>query len=258
MWAFVAALLVQNTLSSATLVQRRRLTQSTCNAQGWNASIKLEPRPASSPDQLSAFRQCIEENTEGTRRGTKQSRSAAATRQLSLTFEDSSAYEVLKAFNQQLRGANLQPLAFAQPSNTAEVSAVVKCCVRAGLRFTARNGGHSYEANSLLDGGVVIDLGKLQDWHLDKQAHTLTLGGGHQLVGAVNAQLHRVVAQPILLSLISRPDSVADLQLSFQMQCTKTKMQSQADSGSKALQGVTHSLEGLQMILMPWFLPRSH
>lgn len=54
----------------------------------------------------------------------------------------------------------------------------------AGLAFRARNGGHHYEANSLLDNGVVIDLNKLQELTVNEKEGTAVLGAGQKLVSA--------------------------------------------------------------------------
>jgi hypothetical protein len=43
-------------------------------------------------------------------------------------------------------------------------------------------GGHNYEANSLVGGGVVIDLINLQDFKIDSKANSLTMGAGYRLV----------------------------------------------------------------------------
>jgi FAD/FMN-containing dehydrogenase len=99
-----------------------------------------------------------------------------------VTFQQDSRFGALKNLNAQKRGEKMQPLAFAEPGSTADVAAVVKCSVNAGLRFTARNGGHHYEANSLLDGGVVIDLVKLQELKVNKQDNTAVIGAGQKLV----------------------------------------------------------------------------
>jgi hypothetical protein len=46
-------------------------------------------------------------------------------------------------------------------------------------------GGHNYEANSLVGGGVVIDLMNLQDLKIDSKANTMTVGAGYRLVSGV-------------------------------------------------------------------------
>jgi hypothetical protein len=62
-------------------------------------------------------------------------------------------------------------------------------CRRPGLKFAPRNGGHSYEANSLLDGGVVIDLRALNSLQVDAGKGQIVLGAGRKLVRAGRALL---------------------------------------------------------------------
>jgi FAD/FMN-containing dehydrogenase len=60
---------------------------------------------------------------------------------MSVTFQqDANGYKLLQTRNAQLRGARIMPLAFVQPSSSADVSAAVRCSVQSGLRFVARNG----------------------------------------------------------------------------------------------------------------------
>ncbi|KAF6253875.1 hypothetical protein COO60DRAFT_1544256 [Scenedesmus sp. NREL 46B-D3] len=106
--------------------------------------------------------------------------SGAASMQVTLQ-QDARNYTLLQARNAQLRGSRIMPLAFVQPTSSGDVSAAVRCSVEAGLRFVARNGGHNYEANSLVGGGVVIDLINLHQLHIDAKAHTMTVGAGYRL-----------------------------------------------------------------------------
>jgi FAD/FMN-containing dehydrogenase len=60
---------------------------------------------------------------------------------VTLQQQDANGYKLLQTRNAQLRGSRIMPLAFVQPSSSADVSAAVRCSVGAGLRFVARNGG---------------------------------------------------------------------------------------------------------------------
>eukprot|EP00775_Hariotina_reticulata_P011034 gene11034-11189_t len=90
-------------------------------------------------------------------------------------------YTKLLRVNAQTRAGNLKPLAFVQPSSTEGVSAAVNCAVSAGVPFVARNGGHSYEGNSLVLNGLVIDLSRLTDIQLLLKDKILAVGGGTRL-----------------------------------------------------------------------------
>ncbi|KAI8851677.1 hypothetical protein BC829DRAFT_415144 [Chytridium lagenaria] len=73
------------------------------------------------------------------------------------------------------------PLAFVFPSTVQEVSAIVKCAVKFSTPITARSGGHSYEAYSINDKGVVVDLTSFVDVRIDTVAETVVVGGGNWL-----------------------------------------------------------------------------
>ena len=53
-----------------------------------------------------------------------------------------------------------RPAAVALPSSPAALAAAVRCANSAVLAFRPRGGGHSYEATSLLDKGLVLDLSR--------------------------------------------------------------------------------------------------
>jgi hypothetical protein len=72
-----------------------------------------------------------------------------------------------------------RPAAFAYPSSAADVAAVVTCANKANLTWVVRGGGHSYLAKSLVEGGVVIDMGNLIDMKV--VADTLVVGAGQRL-----------------------------------------------------------------------------
>ena len=81
-----------------------------------------------------------------------------------------------------------QPAAFAMPGDAADAQAIIACANNASLKWTPRNGGHSYEAESLISGGVVIDLGSLTSLDINEAAKTMVVGGGHRL-GPIYAAL---------------------------------------------------------------------
>jgi hypothetical protein len=59
-------------------------------------------------------------------------------------------------------------------------------------------GGHNYEANSLVGGGVVIDLMNLQELKIDGKANTMTVGAGYRLVSGVGTATKIRVAKQLL------------------------------------------------------------
>lgn len=50
------------------------------------------------------------------------------------------------------------------------------------LPFRIRGGGHSYEAFSLVDGGIVIDVSGLLNLQINKENRTMQVGAGHRLL----------------------------------------------------------------------------
>eukprot|EP00775_Hariotina_reticulata_P013828 gene13828-13947_t len=120
---------------------------------------------AAAPDEatIALFQRCLTHKAKG----------------MPATFKQNGiAYNKLQQFNGQQRTQQLMPLAFVEPESTADVSGAVQCAVSAGLRFTARNGAHSYEGNSLVHNGVVIDLRRMQDAVIQLRQQTLIAQGG--------------------------------------------------------------------------------
>lgn len=51
-----------------------------------------------------------------------------------------------------------QPVAVVFPTSQQQVAVAVRCANAANIPFVPRSGGHSYEAMSLIQGGLVIDM----------------------------------------------------------------------------------------------------
>jgi len=77
---------------------------------------------------------------------------------------------------------NLQPQAVARPISAQDAAAAVKWCVAKGVPMRARSGGHSYVGYSSLNNGVMLDLRKLNQIHVNKRARFATVGAGCQLI----------------------------------------------------------------------------
>jgi hypothetical protein len=112
---------------------------------------------SNSPTPIQQFRQCI-----------------AAVNQLATTvaFPDSTkfgdvAYHVWNTAYNTTR----VPAAVAQPLDSAQVAALVRCSNTANLRMVIRGGGHSYEAMSLINHGLIIDLSKMRQLELLDPSH---------------------------------------------------------------------------------------
>lgn len=81
------------------------------------------------------------------------------------------------------------PVAVAQPQDSAQVAALVRCANTANLRMVIRGGGHSYEAMSLINRGIIIDLSKMRQLELLEPSHTDSTAG----TGASTADTRRLL-----------------------------------------------------------------
>ncbi|MFN8589892.1 MAG: FAD-binding oxidoreductase [Thermomicrobiales bacterium] len=73
------------------------------------------------------------------------------------------------------------PAAIVVCSETADVQNAVRWAREQGVPLRARSGGHSYEAFSTLDDGLVIDLAGLQEVTIDPARGEATVGAGVRL-----------------------------------------------------------------------------
>ncbi|KAJ3106988.1 hypothetical protein HDU96_008042 [Phlyctochytrium bullatum] len=83
--------------------------------------------------------------------------------------------------NVDAMGSN-NPLAFAFPTSATEVAAIIRCARQYNAPVTPRSGGHSYEAYSVNNQGVVIDLASgFTDVRIDTASSTAVVGAGNWL-----------------------------------------------------------------------------
>ena len=83
------------------------------------------------------------------------------------------------------------PAAIVRPTTVEQVSAVVKCAVKADVKVQARSGGHSFANYCLggVDGALVVDLVNFQKFEMDTTTWKATIGAG-TLLGDVTKRLH--------------------------------------------------------------------
>jgi FAD/FMN-containing dehydrogenase len=85
-------------------------------------------------------------------------------------------YEAARVlFNTRVR---TRPALIAQCADAADVAAAIGFAREAGLPLAVRGGGHHAAGLSLVEGGVVIDVGGLRAISLDADAGTVTVGPG--------------------------------------------------------------------------------
>lgn len=88
-----------------------------------------------------------------------------------------------------------RPDVVARCSDARQVGVAVEHARRNGLRLSVKGGGHSYAANSVADGGLLIDLSPMKGISVDAQKRTGTVEGG-VTCGELDAatQLHGLAA----------------------------------------------------------------
>src|SRR5918995_7458585 len=69
-------------------------------------------------------------------------------------------------------GFDRRPSAIVQAADAADVAQVVALARDTGLELAIRSGGHSPAGHSVIDGGIVLDLGAMRALDLDTEAGT--------------------------------------------------------------------------------------
>jgi FAD/FMN-containing dehydrogenase len=89
---------------------------------------------------------------------------------------------------------DLRPAILVRPTSTAEVAAAIRFGRDAGVPIQVRGGGHGVWAPGMAQGGLHIDLGRLNAVTVDPEARTARVGGG-ALLSALDqaAQAHGLV-----------------------------------------------------------------
>lgn len=85
-----------------------------------------------------------------------------------------------------------RPRIIAQCAVVDDVVRAVQFGRKLGLEIAVRGGGHSVAGKSLTEGGLVIDLRRMNAVSVDPQARTATVGGG-----ATVSHLDRATGPPI-------------------------------------------------------------
>jgi len=92
------------------------------------------------------------------------------------------------------RYAGIRPMAVVRAAGPADVQACVRWAARHGVRITARSGGHSYAGYSTAQGGLVVDLRRLDSVSLS--GGRVTAGAGTQLIELYAALARRGATVP--------------------------------------------------------------
>ena len=107
-------------------------------------------------------------------------------------FRDDVGYEEARAATVwNARTPQRCPDVVVQATETADVVATVRYAQRHGLKIGVRSGGHSWAGNHVRDGGVLLDVSRLDGCAIDASSRTAVVGpgmGGSVLAGRLAAQ----------------------------------------------------------------------
>ncbi len=80
------------------------------------------------------------------------------------------------------------PEVVIQAGSERDIVSAVRLAKHEGLKIAIRSGGHSWVANFLRDGGMLLDLGRLQEWSINIPARTAWVRPG-----VIGADLNRAL-----------------------------------------------------------------
>lgn len=111
-----------------------------------------------------------------------------------IVTEDSPEYaEASRSFNARFQK---RPLLIVYCQVTEDVANAIRWAQRQRVPFRIRCGGHSYEAYSVVDGGLVVDISELRQLAVNVQAGTAKIGAGYRLLPLYEALWKYGVAIP--------------------------------------------------------------
>lgn len=103
---------------------------------------------------------------------------------------DSAGFDAARdrvTWNKRLARAR-SPVAIVTVRTAEEAAETIRFAIRNGLAVSPRGGGHNYQASSLRDGGILLDLGGMDTVDIDAASQTARVGVGVQ-GGALSERL---------------------------------------------------------------------
>lgn len=92
-----------------------------------------------------------------------------------------------KVFNDRF---DRRPEAIVYCADAADVATALRWARTSGRPLSLRSGGHSFDAFSVVDGGIVLDLSRLHEVEVDAENRLARIGAGHR-VGPIAEELWR-------------------------------------------------------------------
>jgi FAD/FMN-containing dehydrogenase len=94
------------------------------------------------------------------------------------------------------RYSGIRPLAILRAGSVSDVRAAVRWCAKHDVRIAARSGGHSYAGYSTVQGGLVVDLRRLNGIGVAPGGRTVQVGAGNRLIDMYSALASRGLTVP--------------------------------------------------------------
>lgn len=94
------------------------------------------------------------------------------------------------------RYSGVRPLAVLRARNASDVRAAVRWCAKYDVKIAARSGGHSYAGYSTVQGGLIVDLGRLNGIRVAPGGKTVQVGGGVRLIDMYSTLANRGLTVP--------------------------------------------------------------
>jgi FAD/FMN-containing dehydrogenase len=90
-----------------------------------------------------------------------------------------------------------RPRVIVQAESADDVAPTIALARSTGLRLAIRGGGHNVAGNGTVDGGILLDLGRLNDVEVDAEARLVRVGAGAKLGDIDRATEPFALAVPI-------------------------------------------------------------
>ena len=112
-----------------------------------------------------------------------------------LITQGSAGYQAAKR-EVNTRYSGIRPLAILRARSVADVQAAVRWCNKHDVRIAARSGGHSYAGYSTVQGGLIVNLTRLNAIKVASDGTTAQVGAGNRLIDMYTSLADRGLTVP--------------------------------------------------------------